>query len=137
MAQVHSDTVNTEEMKEKVAQSMDLKSKLTQQLNVSTRHLKIINLHFYHGFLHLMGYIAAGAGLWVLMHWQFGIAFPGNVDVPNERLRFKDIWNAAMYIVPYCFWGMAIKHMSTLVITILNIGYLEFELYRLKKRLAK
>lgn len=55
MEQVHSDTVNTMKMEEGVTQSLGLKSKLTQQLNVSTRHLKVINHHFYRSFLHLMG----------------------------------------------------------------------------------
>ncbi|MTC36633.1 hypothetical protein GKR67_18845 [Providencia alcalifaciens] len=137
MAQVHSDTVNTMKMEEGVTQCLGLKSKLTQQLNESTRYLKVINSHFYRSFLHLMGYIAAGTGLWILMHWQFGMAFPGNVDVPNERLRFKDIWNAAMYIVPYCFWGMATKHAAIMIITGLDICISEFELFRLKKKLAK
>lgn len=71
------------------------------------------------------------------MHWQFGFAFPGNVDASDDNLRVKDIWNVAMYVVPYCFWGMAIKHASIMLITILNICYSEFELYRLKKKLAK
>ncbi|EOW0440646.1 hypothetical protein ACN3ZE_001977 [Providencia rettgeri] len=102
-----------------------------------TRYQKLTDQSFYHSLLNFIGYIAAGTALWVLMQWQFMFVFPNNADVLDEHLRFKDIWNVAMYVVPYCFWGMAIKNASILVITTLNICYSDFQLYILKKKLTK
>nr|WP_181375461.1 hypothetical protein [Pectobacterium carotovorum]ALG88465.1 conjugal transfer protein TrbF [Pectobacterium carotovorum] len=111
--------------------------KLQKKLHELKEEQKAIHSPFYRSFLSLMGYIVAGVALWSLMHWQFGLAFPGNVDVPNDKLRFKDIWNAAMYVVPYCFWGMAAKNACIMLITLLNICCIEFELYLVKRKLAK
>ena len=116
---------------------MNKNAKLQRRFHELKVDQKLTDQSFHDSILSFIGYIAAGVVIWTVMHWQFGFAFPGNVDAPDDNLRVKDVWNVAMYVVPYCFWGMAIKHMSTLVITILNIGYLEFELYRVKRRLAK
>lgn len=126
-----SDTANYDEL------SCDQNTKLQKRYHELKEEQKVIYPRFDHCILSFIGYIAAGGALWTLMHWQFGVVFPGNVDVPNDNLRFKDIWNVAMYVVPYCFWGMATKHASIMLITTLNICYSEFELYRLKKKLAK
>lgn len=113
------------------------KAKLQKKLHELKANQKLTDQSFHDSFLSFIGYIAAGIVIWTVMHWQFGIIWPDQSDTPDEHLRVKDIWNVAMYVVPYCFWGMAIKNMSTLVITILNMGYLEFELYRVKRRFAK
>lgn len=112
-------------------------AKLQTKLHELKEEQKVIHPPFYRSFLSVMGYIVAGGALWSLMHWQFGFAFPGNVDTPNDNLRVKDIWNVAMYVVPYCFWGMAAKNACIMFITLLNICYLEFELYLVKRKLAK
>lgn len=112
-------------------------AKLQKKLHELKEEQKAIHSPFYRSFLSLMGYIVAGVALWLLMHWQFGLAFPGNVDVPNDKLRFKDIWNVAMYVVPYCFWGVAAKNACIMLITLLNICCIEFELYLVKRKLAK
>ncbi|NIH07028.1 hypothetical protein [Providencia rettgeri] len=112
-------------------------AKLQKKLHELKEEQKVIHPPFYRSFLSLMGYTVAGVALWSLMHWQFGLAFPGNVDVPNDKLRFKDIWNASMYVVPYCFWGMAAKNACIMLITLLNICCIDFELYLVKRKLAK
>lgn len=117
--------------------STNKNAKLEKKLHELKEEQKVIHSPFYHSFLSLMGYIVAGVALWSLMHWQFGLAFPGNVDVPNDKLRFKDIWNVAMYVVPYCFWGMAAKNACIMLITLLNTCCIEFELYLVKRKLAK
>lgn len=117
--------------------STNKNAKLQKKLHELKEEQKAIHSPFYRSFLSLMGYIVAGVALWSLMHWQFGLAFPGNVDVPNDKLRFKDIWNVAMYVVPYCFWGMAAKNACIMLITLLNICCIEFELYLVKRKLAK
>lgn len=102
-----------------------------------TRHQKLTDQSFHNSLLNFIGYLVAGTALWILMQWQFVFVFPNNADVLDEHLRFKDLWNVVMYVVPYCFWGMAIKNVSILVITKLNICYSEFQLYLLKRKLTK
>ncbi|MGF7420371.1 hypothetical protein [Providencia rettgeri] len=113
------------------------KAKLQKELHELKVDQKLTEQSFHDSILSFFGYIAAGVVIWSVMHWQFGIIWPDQSDTPDEHLRVKDIWNVAMYVVPYCFWGMSIKHMSTLVITMLNFWYIEFASYRLKKKLAK
>ncbi|QZY66756.1 hypothetical protein K7H99_21825 (plasmid) [Providencia rettgeri] len=137
MTQSHSNTVNIPEMKAPLQEEVAKKNRIKTQIEEVTADQKIIAERNYDSFLNLIGYLAAGVALWILMQWQFMFVFSDKADVPDELLRFKDLWNVVMYVVPYCFWGMAIKHMTILVITILNLCYLEFGVYRLKKKLAK
>ncbi|ENN8378662.1 hypothetical protein ACAX46_004128 [Providencia rettgeri] len=136
MTQTHLTPVNALEKNGAETQVRKKKGTLTQQRRVLIQQQKCAGGIFYQSFLNFMGYTASGVVLWVLMQWQFGVVFSGKDDIPNELLRFKDIWNAAMYIVPYCFWGMSIKNLLILFITLLDMGCTEISLYRLKKKLA-
>lgn len=120
----------------KNAQKETSKIKLREQIEDLTANLELLTERCTGNTLNFMGYAVAGIALWFLMHWKFELVFPNNADVPGELLRFKDIWNAAMYIVPYCFWGVATKYSTIVVITILNICLSAFKLSRLKKEIG-
>ncbi|WP_272668994.1 hypothetical protein [Providencia sp. PROV151] len=137
MTQFHSNTVNIPEMKAPLQEEVTKKNRIKTQIEEVTADQKIIAERNYDSFLNLIGYLAAGVTLWILMQWQFMFVFSDKADVPDELLRFKDLWNVVMYVVPYCFWGMATKHASIMLITTLNICCSAFDLYRLKKKLAK
>lgn len=137
MTEVHTETVVIPEMKAPVPQEMAKKNKIEKRIKEITTDQKMVAERSYHSFLSFMGYLAAGVALWFVMQRQFMFVFPNNADVLDELLRFKDLWNVAMYVVPYCFWGMAIKNASILIMTTVVFCFSEFELYRLKKKLAK
>ncbi|HGM9948312.1 TPA: hypothetical protein ACKRWH_003278 [Providencia rettgeri] len=137
MTQSHLDTVNIPEMKAPLQEEVAKKNRIKTQIEEVTADQKIIAERNYDSFLNLIGYLTAGVALWILMQWQFMFVFSNKADVPDELLRFKDLWNVVMYVVPYCFWGMATKHASIMLITTLNICCSAFDLYRLKKKLAK
>ncbi|EMB3084042.1 hypothetical protein NTP67_21820 (plasmid) [Providencia rettgeri] len=138
VSQGESQTDENTKLQKRIAElSSEKKAKLQKELHELKVDQKLTEQSFHDSILSFFGYLAAGVVIWSVMHWQFGIIWPDQSDTPDEHLRVKDIWNVAMYVVPYCFWGMAIKHMSTLVITMLNFWYIEFASYRLKKKLAK
>ncbi len=130
MTQTHSGTVD---LHEKNTQKEAAKIKLREQIEDLTADLELLTERCTGNTLNFMGYAVAGIALWFLMHWKFDVLWSNNAEVLDEHRRFKDIWNAAMYIVPYCFWGVATKHSTIVVITILNICLSAFKLSRLKK----
>lgn len=125
------DTANQDEL------SGDENAKLQKRRHELIVYQKFITERYYHSILNFIGYTAAGAVLWFLMQGQFAAIWPVNADIPSNELRVKDLWNVAMYVVPFLFWGMATKHASIVVIGILDIFFSEFKLSRLKKKLGK
>ncbi|ENN6351740.1 hypothetical protein AB9W99_003919 [Providencia rettgeri] len=86
-----------------------------------------------------IGYAIAGLVLWFVMHWAFEMAcWPDSkLDADPNYLGTKGLWNVAMYVVPFCFWGLAIRHFVISVISWVEYSFAHLKIIRLKKKLAK
>lgn len=56
-------------------------------------------------------YLIAAYLLWVFMTFVFRGAWPGDEPVREEALRFKDIMNTAMYLIPVTLAGLGIANL--------------------------
>lgn len=85
------------------------------------------------------GYVIAGFVLWFVMHQAFEMAcWPeSKLDADPNYLGTKGLWNVAMYVVPFCFWGIAIKHLVIGVFSWIEYYFAQFKITRLKKKLVK
>lgn len=112
--------------------SVNLQKRIRQLKAHQAREVKYYERSMYAW----IGYFFAGLTLWYVMHWHFNTLWSNDVDVLDEHRRFKDIWNVAMYVVPYCFWGMAGKHFVISVISYAEYYLTQFRVNRLKKRIS-
>lgn len=86
-----------------------------------------------------IGYVIAGLVLWFVMHKAFEMAcWPDSkLDADPNYLGTKGLWNVVMYVVPFCFWGVAMKHLVIGVFSWTEYYFAQFKITRLKKKLAK
>lgn len=86
-----------------------------------------------------IGYVIAGLVLWFVMHKTFEMAcWPDSkLDADPNYLGTKGLWNVVMYVVPFCFWGVAMKHLVIGVFSWTEYYFAQFKITRLKKKLAK
>ncbi|HEM8128264.1 TPA: hypothetical protein ACKRTO_003745 [Providencia rettgeri] len=86
-----------------------------------------------------IGYVIAGLVLWFVMRQVFEMAcWPeSKLDADPNYLGTKGLWNVAMYVVPFCFWGLAIRHFVISVISWVEYTFAHLKIIRLKKKLAK
>ena len=86
-----------------------------------------------------IGYAIAGLVLWFVMHKAFEMAcWPDSeLDADPNYLGTKGLWNVVMYVVPFCFWGIAIKHLVIGVFSWIEYYFAQFKITRLKKKLIK
>ncbi|EMA4784498.1 hypothetical protein U3C50_004304 [Providencia rettgeri] len=86
-----------------------------------------------------IGYVIAGLVLWFVMHKAFEMAcWPeSKLDADPNYLGTKGLWNVVMYVVPFCFWGIAIKHLVIGVFSWTEYYFAQFKITRLKKKLIK
>lgn len=85
------------------------------------------------------GYVIAGLVLWFVMHKAFEMAcWPeSKLDADPNYLGTKGLWNVVMYVVPFCFWGIAIKHLVIGGGSWTEYYFAQFKITRLKKKLIK
>lgn len=86
-----------------------------------------------------LGYVIAGFFLWFVMHQVFEMAcWPeSKLDADPNYLGTKGLWNVVMYVVPFCFWGIAIKHLVIGVFSWIEYYFAQLKITRLKKKLTK
>lgn len=86
-----------------------------------------------------IGYVIAGLVLWFVMRQVFEMAcWPeSKLDADPNYLGTKGLWNVVMYVVPFCFWGIAIKHLVIGVFSWIEYYFAQVKITRLKKKLAK
>ncbi|EMA4783749.1 hypothetical protein AB6F89_22030 [Providencia hangzhouensis] len=86
-----------------------------------------------------IGYVIAGLVLWFVMRQAFEMAcWPeSKFDADPNYIGTKGLWNVAMYVVPFCFWGLAIRHFVISVISWVEYSFAHLKIIRLKKKLAK
>ncbi|WP_140187516.1 MULTISPECIES: hypothetical protein [Providencia] len=82
-----------------------------------------------------LSYLIAGAFLWWLLHGLFNGMWSGDAVIPEAQWRVKDILNVAMYVVPYCFFALALRHGVVAIFSLLQAGYLHYQMQRLKRRM--